>query len=159
MNPVLPFPDVISSALSAGLAPPAFIAMIVMKATVVLILGIVAVVIARRAAAAIRHGILAFTLAAALGLPLGMLATPAWRVAILPVSIAHPDVASAILAAPGSPALPPTESQTTSSVSASDPAASATTTISSNEQAASIVRSSLARVADLWIPLTWLLGF
>ena len=52
MNPVLPFPDVISSALSDGLTLSAFVMMIVMKATVVLILGIVAAIIARRAGAA-----------------------------------------------------------------------------------------------------------
>ena len=70
MNPTLPFPDIIASALSAGLTPPAFVAMVVMKATVVLVLGIVAAVIARRAGAAVRHAILALTFAAALGLPL-----------------------------------------------------------------------------------------
>jgi len=159
MNPVLPFPDLISSALSDGLTPSAFVTMIVMKATVVLILGIVAAIIARRAGAAIRHGILALTLAAALGLPLGMLATPAWRVAILPASIGQPRVASPIPAAPGSPALPATGSQTTSSESSSEPVASSTTTISSNGSAANMPGATLSGVADLWIPLTWLLGF
>ncbi|MDP9179300.1 MAG: hypothetical protein M3O61_16615, partial [Gemmatimonadota bacterium] len=86
MIPLLPFPDVIASAVSGEASAPAFVAMIVMKATVVLAIGAVAAVVARRAAATVRHAILALTLAAALGLPLGMLAAPAWRVGILPPS-------------------------------------------------------------------------
>src|SRR4051794_20274669 len=66
----------------------AFVMMLVVKATAVLALGCIVAMFAHRADAAVRHAIWALTLAGALGLPLGMLATPAWRVRILPQRIA-----------------------------------------------------------------------
>jgi beta-lactamase regulating signal transducer with metallopeptidase domain len=66
----------------------AFVTMVVVKATAVLALGCIVALLARRADAAVRYAIWAFTLAAALGLPLGMIATPSWRVRILPQRMA-----------------------------------------------------------------------
>lgn len=157
MSPLLPFPDVIASALSAGLTPPAFATMMVMKATVVLILGTALAVIASRAGAAVRHAILALTLAAALGLPLGILASPQWRVAILPASIARRDVRGT--AAPGPLATQTPESQATFAATDSYGTAPSISTTSSNASVATAIRSRLwPGVADLWIPLTWILG-
>ena len=157
MIPLLPFPDVLGSVLSRSDDPAAFIAMLIIKATIVLALGIAAAIVARRAGAAVRHAIVALTLAAALALPLGMLATPAWRVGVFAPSQAGHDeaVASAMLPR----AVPAPASQTTREATRTA-AAAATTTISSNEQSASVIsRSSLTRVADYWIPIAWLLGF
>src|SRR6476619_3445988 len=56
----------------------AFVIMLVVKVTAVLLLGCIIAMFARKADAAVRHAIWACTLAGALGLPLGMLATPAW---------------------------------------------------------------------------------
>jgi len=63
-----------------------FVAVMIVKATVVLFFGCVVALGARKADASVRHGIWALTLAAALGLPLGMIATPSWRVALLPAA-------------------------------------------------------------------------
>src|SRR5687768_15987363 len=84
MTPLLPFPDVIDSAYSGESSAPAIVAIIVMKATIVLAIGGVAALVARRAGAAVRHAILALTLAGALGLPVLMLTAPDWRFGILP---------------------------------------------------------------------------
>lgn len=66
---------------------PVFVTMLLVKATAVLALGSLAVLIARRTDASVRHAIWAFTLTAALTLPLGMIATPAWRVPLLPKQV------------------------------------------------------------------------
>jgi len=156
MIPALPFLDLIPSSFSDNATPPAFVAMIVIKATVVLALGAIAAVVARRAGAAARHAIIALTLAAALALPLGMLAAPAWRVAILPASTAPQGV---IRTAVGSSALPKTVSQTTTAESQSDPTVSSTTTISSSQPAAIASTSALwSRLSEMWIPIAWLIG-
>ena len=89
MNSLLLFPDVLGQAFSSGETPSAFVVIIVMKATVILAIGTIAAIVARRAGAAVRHAIVALTLAAALGLPLGMIAAPAWRVRILPPPVAR----------------------------------------------------------------------
>lgn len=62
--------------------PEAFVLSVLIKATFVLAAGCIVAACARRADAAARHAIWALTLAAALALPLGMIATPAWRVGI-----------------------------------------------------------------------------
>ncbi|HYN82611.1 MAG TPA: M56 family metallopeptidase [Gemmatimonadaceae bacterium] len=157
MIPLLPLPDFVASALSGAGSPPAFVAMIVVKATVVLAIGAVAAVLARHAGAAVRHAIVALTLAAALGLPLGMVAAPAWRVGILPPFTARQD-------GPGKPA----PDSRVSSATVSPPASTATTseltrsstiTISSSSPAVIALSSTtLSRVADFWIPIAWLVG-
>ena len=169
MNPALLFPDVIGSPLSGALTPLAFVAMVVMKATLVLAVGTVAAIIARRAGAAVRHAIIALTLAAALALPLGMIATPTWRVSILPASVKQVDgltsspgtAASVALpvagtTAPGSVAR--SKSQASAAISPSDPTASTTTTISSQSSARQTLSTLSSSLRNAWIPLTWLLG-
>src|SRR5688500_17060059 len=156
MIPLLPFPDVIASAFSGESSAPATVAMIVMKATIVLAIGGVAALVARRAGAAVRHAIVALTLAAALGLPLGMLAAPDWRVGILPPFTVRQDVpgTSATDARVPRATLPPATS-TAAPVDLTGPSA----TISSNSHAV-IAPSSIALsgVADFLLPIAWLVG-
>jgi beta-lactamase regulating signal transducer with metallopeptidase domain/DUF4097 and DUF4098 domain-containing protein YvlB len=156
MNPLLPFPDVIASAFSGESSGPAIVTMIVMKATVVLAIGSLAALVARGAGAAVRHAIVALTLAAALALPLGMLAAPDWRVGILPSPTARQDV----LGAPAgdarvsrAAALPATSAETPADLTGSS------ATIASNSQAAvEPASTALSRMADLLFPITWLVG-
>jgi len=75
--------DAIGAASSFGPDVP-FVVMLLIKATTVLCIGAVVAFAFRDAAASVRHAVWALTLAAALALPLGMIATPAWRVAVLP---------------------------------------------------------------------------
>src|SRR5688572_6331108 len=156
MIPLLPLPDVIASAFSGESSGPAVVVMIVMKATVVLALGAVAALVAHRAGAAVRHAIIALTLAAALGLPLGTLAAPAWRVGILPPSTVRQDalVTSAADTRVSRATLPPPTS-TAAPVNLTGTSA----TISSNSHAV-IAPSSMAlsRVADFLLPIAWLVG-
>ena len=157
MIPLLPFPEFTASAFPGDGSPPAFVAMIVVKATVVLAIGAVAAILARHAGAAVRHAIHAITLAGVLALPLGMLAAPAWRVGLLPPSTAGqgwlgtaaPDtrVSSAMMSSPTGAAAP-WDLKRSSTI----------TTSSSSPTEIAPLSTALSRLADLWILITWLVG-
>jgi beta-lactamase regulating signal transducer with metallopeptidase domain len=76
--------EAVGSFLASSSPSSMFVGVMVVKATIVLATGCLVAAFARKADAALRHGVWALTLAAALGLPIGMIATPSWRVAVLP---------------------------------------------------------------------------
>jgi beta-lactamase regulating signal transducer with metallopeptidase domain len=157
MIQLLPFPDAIASALAGGTTLPGFALMIVMKATLVLAFGIIVALVAGGAGAAVRHSIIAFTLAAALGLPLGMLAAPPWRVAILPAADARQNGGVANLAASLSP--PSSESRSVADEAQAGERLSVTNTFSSDEPPVLTSKvTSGAALPSLWIPIIWLVG-
>ena len=76
--------EMLGSSLAAPSFGASFVAVMFVKATVVLAAGCVVALLARKVDAAMRHGVWALTIAGALGIPLGTIATPAWRVPVLP---------------------------------------------------------------------------
>jgi len=135
--------------------PEAFVLSLLIKATFVLAAGCVVVACARRADAAARHAIWALTLAAALALPLGMIATPAWRVGVLSRQSEQPastrSAESTVPRAVGSPSsigdiapLPVAEANP------------ATATSRTNRSRWDSLRDAAADGA--WVPLLWLAG-
>ena len=67
---------------------------LIAKATFIFIAGAVLAALLRDSSASVRRSVWALTLAAAASLPIGMIATPAWRVAVLPSELNLSNVAN-----------------------------------------------------------------
>jgi len=132
-----------------------FVLSVLIKATLVFAAGAVVAVCARRADAAARHAIWAVTLAAALALPLGMIATPAWRVVIFSRNNEQPR--TAVFASSRSPRFPSAESRVGDVAPLPIVVGNRTvTTAPTNLSSWDSIRESAAR--GLWIPFAWLVG-
>lgn len=146
------------AALSAdSFSAPVFGAVMLVKATVVLAAGAIAARAVGRTSPAGRHTIWALTLAGALGLPLGMMATPAWRVRVLPGQTTDLVVPPASVSTSRSEALPSLDRKSVNSLSSSTaslPARGASVT-NSNESGRTFLS---ARQIALLIPILWILG-
>lgn len=90
--------------------PDSFALSLIVKATLIFIAGAGIAAVLRNSSASVRRSVWALTLAAAASLPIGMMATPAWRVAVLPpVSNVHTVSKDPVSDAPVSPIQPAEE--------------------------------------------------
>ena len=125
---------------------------VLIKATFVLAAGWAVALCARNANAATRHLIWALTLAGALGLPLGIIATPSWRVGVLGYSGQRQTGGSIEQATP----------RTTQSLTSEVPSlpVSAGKSVETHSVAAVTSWRSLGAAASvgLWVPVIWLAG-
>jgi beta-lactamase regulating signal transducer with metallopeptidase domain/DUF4097 and DUF4098 domain-containing protein YvlB len=134
--------------------PDVFVLSMLIKATFVLAAGCIIAVCARRADAAARHAIWALTLAAALALPLGMIATPAWRVSMFSPQTQQPQATRS--AEPNVPPVAGSESRV-ADVGRSQADDGTVNTITPTDLPS---WNSLREAAadGVWIPVTWLAG-
>jgi len=139
--------------IAAFSATAPFPVILLAKATLLFTLGAVVAVALREASASVRYAVWALTLAAALALPLGMIATPALRIVI-----AEPLSAATRAIAP--------EEKTGVDITTIGPASAAVengeaTVTSTPETPGQAMMTGAAGIADnpvIWIPALWLLG-
>jgi beta-lactamase regulating signal transducer with metallopeptidase domain len=149
---------VIASSLDGSLSPPPFVAVMLVKATLLLATGGLAAAIARRAGAATRHAIWAITLAGALGLPLAMIALPAWGVRALPHSVQQEN-GTQTGALPNAATGPVSRAFETNDRTATALPHQPSPRAASSHSGAVWTISRLASASlPLWLPLAWLLG-
>lgn len=136
-------------------SPEAFVLSVLIKATFVLAAGCIIEACARRADAAARHAIWALTLAAALALPLGMIATPAWRVSVFSWQTEQPQNTRS-----AESTLPPEAGSQSRVADVTRLAFAAGGTVTTNT-GTDLPRWHLLRdaaVDGVWIPFMWLTG-
>ncbi|HEY3257362.1 MAG TPA: M56 family metallopeptidase, partial [Gemmatimonadaceae bacterium] len=125
---------------------------VLIKATFLLASGCVVAACARKADAATRHVIWALTLAGALALPLGMIATPAWRVGILARQSEQQSIGSA------EPATLVTARSRTSEIPPLPVSAGGRVKTNSGADVTGWDSLRDTAAAGVWMPVIWLVG-